>query len=124
MNEKRIPLENEAPKHKKKSKKKGQPRADHRHEYKTVLLLNEYEHKYFPGQKSLIKRPTSVCTICGRVGDIDMSQYDLVEVPNLPYIVHQRVIRDEEYLEKWYVDDYFDKFAKKMEEQENEEERT
>jgi hypothetical protein len=121
MNEKRTLVENEVPKHKKKSKKKGQPRADHRHEYKTVLLLNEYENRYFPGQKSLLKSPTSVCVICGRVGDIDMSQYDLVEVPDLPYRVSKRVIRDEDKLEKWYVDDYFDKFAKKMEEQENEE---
>lgn len=117
MNEKRALVENEVPKHKKKSKKKGQPRADHRHEYKTVLLLNEYENKYFPDQKNLRKRPTSVCVICGRVGDIDMSQYDLVEVPDdLPHKVYQRVIRDEESLEKWYVDGYFDKFAKKMEE--------
>lgn len=31
------PLIDDIPKHKKKSKKKGQPRADHKHEYKTVL---------------------------------------------------------------------------------------
>jgi hypothetical protein len=117
MNEKRIPLENEVPKHKKKSKKKGLPRADHKHEYKTVLLLNEYEHKYFPGQSSLIKRPSKVCTICGRVGDVDMDQYDRVEVQDdLPYKTYKREIRDEDKLEKWYVDDYFDKFAKRVEE--------
>lgn len=68
-------------------------------------------------KKTLIKRPMKVCMICGRVADIDMSRYDLVEVnDDLPYRVHERVIRDEESLEKWYVDDYFDKFAKKMEE--------
>jgi hypothetical protein len=34
----------------------------------------------------------------------------------MPYRIHERKIRDEESLEKWYVDDYFDKFAKKTEE--------
>ena len=58
-----------------------------------------------------------MCTICGRVGDVDMDQYDRVEVQDdLPYKTYRREIRDEDKLEKWYVDDYFDKFAKKMEE--------
>ena len=68
MNEKRIPIEKDEPKHKKKSKKKGQPRADHKHEYKTVLLLNKYKNRYFPDKPTLYKMPTEVCTICGRVG--------------------------------------------------------
>lgn len=116
MNEKRTPIENDSPKHRKKSKKKGQPRADHKHEYKTVLLLNEYVSQYFPDKPTLTKRPMKVCMICGRVGEMDMKQYDLTELQRIPFLLHQRVIRDEESLEKWYVDDYFDKFAKKMEE--------
>lgn len=115
VNEKREPIEDDIPKHKKKSKKKGRPRADHKHEYKTVLLLNEYESHYFPGKKDLTKRPVKVCTLCGRVGDIDFEQYDLVEMHGMPYRIHERKIKDEESLEKWYVDDYFDKFAKKVE---------
>lgn len=113
MNKNQIPIESEVPKYRKKSKKKGQPRADHKHEYKTALLLNEYENRYFPGDPTLYKRPAKVCMICGRVGDTDMSRYDLVEIPDMPYRIHKRVIRDEESLEKWYVDDYFDKFAHK-----------
>lgn len=116
MNEKRVPFEVEEPRHKKKSKKRGQSRADHKHEYKTVLLLNEYVNQYFPDKPTLTKRPTKVCMICGRVGDIDYEMYDLVEMHGMPYRIHERKIKDEELLEKWYVDDYFDKFAKKMEE--------
>lgn len=117
MDAKRQPIENDEPRHKKKSKKKGQPRSDHKHKYKTVLLLNEYENRCFPGKTTLYERPTKVCTICGRVGYTDMSFTDLVEVQDsLPVKVYERVIRDKKSLEKWYVDDYLDKFAKKMEE--------
>lgn len=115
MNEKRALIEAEEPKHKKKSKKKGQPRADHKHQYKTVLLINEYENRYRPGETSTIKRPTKVCAICGRVGETDMSMYEYIEMDNMPYRIHRRIIRDENSLEKWYVDDYFDKFAHKSE---------
>jgi len=117
MNEKRKPFETEVPKHKKKSNKKGQPRADHKHEYKTVLLLNEYASRYFPDKTTMYELPKKVCTICGRIGDTDSSMYDLVEVENpLPYKIYEKVIRDKDSLEKWYVDGYFGKFAKKMEE--------
>ena len=113
MNDKRMPFEVEVPKHKKKSKKKGRPRADHKHQYKTVLLINEYENPYRRGEVSIIKRPTKVCTICGRVGETDMSRYEYIESENTPYRIHERAITDEESLEKLYVDDYFDKFAYK-----------
>ena len=116
MNEKRIPFSDDEPKHKKKSKKRGQPRADHKHEYKTVLLLNEYVNQYFPDKPTMIKRPMKICVVCGRVGEVDFDQYDIVESSNSRYLMHERKIRDEDALEKWYVNDYFDKFAKKMEE--------
>lgn len=113
MNEKRIPVETDKPKHRKKSKKKGQPRADHKHEYKTVLLHRYFDNPFKTEEKNECKFPVKVCMICGRVGDVDMSQYELVEIPDMPYRMHKREIRDEESLEKWYVDDYFDKFAHK-----------
>lgn len=115
MDARRQSIENDEPRHKKKSKKKGRPRADHKHEYKTVLLLNEYENRYFPGKPMLYKRPTKVCMICGRIGDIDLSQYEVTDLPDIKYRIREYTIRDEDSLEKWYVDDYFDKFAKKME---------
>lgn len=116
MNEKREPFENEVPKHRKKSKKKGRPRADHKHEYKTVLLIREWENPYKPGEKHQVEFPNEICMICGRIGDIDYSMYEFVEIHNMPYRIHERNIKNKETLEKWYVDDYFDKFAKKMEE--------
>ena len=116
MNEKREPFENEVPKHKKKSKKKGQPRADHKHEYKTVLLIREWENPYKPGEKHEVKHPTKVCTICGRVGDVDLSMYEKVEIPNMPFRLCEKNIKNETCLERWHVDSYFDKFAKKVEE--------
>jgi hypothetical protein len=61
--------------------------------------------------------PKKVCMICGRIGDTDTSMFNYVEVEDsLPYKIHKRVIRDKDSLEKWYVDDYFGKFAKKLEE--------
>lgn len=113
MNEKRIPFENDVPKHKKKSKKRGQPRADHKHEYKTVLLHSYFDSVYNPGEKIESKRPTKVCMICGRVGDVDFTRFTYEEIPNMPYRIDRRVIRNEESLEKWYLNDFFDKFAHK-----------
>ena len=113
MNERRTPLEKEEPKHKKRSKKRGQPRADHKHEYKTVLLCRWSDHPFHQGERTAYKAPSKVCTICGRIGDIDMSQYEMVQLEcSSPYIIHQRVIKDEENLEKWDCD-FFDKFARK-----------
>lgn len=114
MNEKRIPFETDEPKHRKKSKNKGQPRADHKHEYKTVLLHRYFDNPFKTGEKDEHKLPVKVCMICGRVGNVDMSRYELVEISDMPYRIHKREIRDEESLEKWYVDDYFDKFAHKQ----------
>ena len=49
MDEKRKPFENEIPKHKKKSKKKGQPRADHKHEYKEVVVHSWWDDPFKQG---------------------------------------------------------------------------
>lgn len=113
MNEKRIPFENDAPKHRKKSKKKGQPRADHKHTYNTVLLHSYLDSPFKTGEKTEYKRPVKVCMICGRIGALDTSMYELVEVSGMPYQTYSKKIKDEETLEKWYVDDYFGKFAYK-----------
>lgn len=114
MNDKRIPIETEEPKHRKKSQKKKAIRSDHKHEYKTVLLITESESIMFPGRPDIYERPTRVCTICGRVGHVDLDQYDHVEMPDMPYRICQRVIRNKDSLEKWKTDDYFDKFARRI----------
>lgn len=115
MNDKRMPLVMEEPKHKKRSKKRGQPRADHKHEYKTVLLYEWFDHPWRQGERNAYELPKKVCTICGRIGDTDMSQYDLVDVDEpLPYPMKKRVVRDADKLEKWDCD-FCGKFAKRRE---------
>lgn len=105
MNEKRTPIEQEIPKYKSKSKKKGRSRADHKHEYKKVVVHSWWENPFKQNTKDEHIEVCEVCTICGRIGE---------------YITI-RVFQSENFyditgLEHWYVDDYFDKFAKKMEE--------
>lgn len=105
MDEKRKPFENEVPKHKKKSKNKGQPRADHKHEYRDVILHSWWNNPFKHGVVIENMEICKVCTICGRIGDyitgrffgLNNSEYNTAE------------------MEHWMVDDYFDKFAKKME---------
>ena len=110
MNKRITPIENDEPRHKKKSKKKGQPRADHKHEYKTVLLHSYFDNPFRPGERFEEKRPVTVCTVCGRVGEIDMSGYEYIKISGTLQSYNQE-IKDEGTLEKWYLDDFFDKFA-------------
>ena len=113
MNERRTPLEKEEPKHKKRSKKRGQPRADHKHEYKTVLLYLWSDPSWISGERTAYEVPKKVCMICGRVGDTDMNQYELVNAEEpIPYHTKKRVIKNPESLEIWDCD-FFGKFAKK-----------
>lgn len=111
MDEKRIPLQNEEMKYKKKSKGGGRKRADHKHEYKTVLLLHYYDSP-ITGKRHEYPSATKVCTVCGRVGYVDESQYELVRcggTVSKPYF--DRKIRNPETLEKWVCEDLFSKRA-------------
>ena len=106
MDEKRRPFENEVPKHKKKSKKKGQPRSDHKHEYKEVVLHSWWDNPFKQGVKNESTEICEVCTICGRIGKYITGFFFELDKPGY----------DTTCMEHWMVDDYFDKFAKKMEE--------
>ena len=105
MDEKRKPFENKTPKYKKKSTKKGRPRADHKHEYKEVVVHSWFDNPFKQGERKESTEVCKVCTVCGRIGEyvtgmflaIDIEKYDIAK------------------MEHWKVDDYFDKFAKKME---------
>ena len=116
MNDKRIPLTIEEPKHKKKSTAKGQPRADHKHIYETVLLYHYHHYKDLKNgddKVSMHTHPTKVCTICGRVGhtDIDPSYY-IKKESNLRWLSHITELSDKALaLPKWHINDFFDKFA-------------
>ena len=118
MNDKVDLVENEIPAHKKKSKKKGQPRADHKHTYETVLLTRYYRFNFGEPRVSENKQPTKVCTICGRIDyvDYDESLYAAHTDPNAKHcMVWVKDLSEKALgLPKWHAD-AFDKFATKME---------
>lgn len=121
MGNKRDLIDNEVPAYKKKSKKKGQPRADHKHIYETVLLTRYYHFNLGEPCVSEDKYPTKVCTICGRIGEIDKDEslYEIHPDPNVKHWMVWRKDLSEKALNlpKWQAKDYFDKFATKVEEE-------
>jgi hypothetical protein len=117
MNERRIPLIQEEPKHKKKSQGNGLPRSKHKHIYETVLLTKYYHGKDFKTgfpSVTVSALPTRVCTICGRIGETDT---DCKYYKDLSTLRRYRSELSEEAfkLPKWYADDFWDKFAHKGE---------
>ena len=115
MSNKRDLIDDEIPAYRKKSKKKGQPRADHKHTYETVLLTRYYHSNFGEHRTSEYKQPTKVCTICGRIGgvDYDASLYDVHPDTNIKWAFAKDLSEKALNLPKWYVDDYFGKFATK-----------
>ena len=117
-------IDNETPKYKKKSKAKGQPRANHKHIYETVLLISNYHSADFKtGKPEVIEMvyPTKVCTICGRVGETDRddSYYVKDDKTTRWLYCHCDSLSEKALkLPKWYRHDYFDKFAFRKEEEE------
>ena len=109
-------IDDEAPAYRKKSKKKGQPRSDHKHTYETVLLTRYYHFNFGEPRVSENKQPTKVCTICGRIDyvDYDETLYDVHPDANIKWAVVKDLSEKALSLPKWYVDG-FDKFATKME---------
>ena len=113
----KILIDDEIPAYRKKSKKKGQSRSDHKHMYETVLLTRYYHYNYGEPRTSEFKRPTKVCTICGRIDytDDDPSYYVKNKVSNVPFLVYEKDLSEKALsLPKWCVDE-FDKFATKAE---------
>ena len=116
----RIPLTNEEPKYRKKSQSKGQPRSKHKHIYETVLLTRDYHTTDYKTGKPKVSQtilPTKVCTICGRIAEFDKDPSFYVKEPisDLPFIVYKKVLSEKALnLPKWYAEDFWDKFAEKM----------
>ncbi len=102
------------PVHKKKSKKKGLHRADHKHTYETVLLTRYYHFNLGEPHTSESKQPTKVCTICGRIDyvDYDESLYDVHQDTDIKWLFVKALSEKALSLPKWYVDG-FGKFATK-----------
>ena len=115
-----IPEHSEA-KHKKKSTAKGRARADHKHEYETVLLKRTYTTKDMWGKDDIseISLPTKLCTICGRIKetDTDDSYYVIERITGHGFIrsLYNRGLSEKALnLPKWYAD-FWDAFAKREE---------
>ena len=122
MNDKMNLIDDDIPAYKKKSKKKGQPRSKHKHIYETVLLIRDYHYNDFKTGKPAISQtilPTKICTICGRIDEVDddQSYYIKNPIPNLPFFAFRKELSEKALsLPKWKCD-FFDKFAVKMEEE-------
>ena len=120
MNDKRIPLVDEEPKYKKKSKHKGQPRSKHKHIYETVLLIKDYHIQDIKTGKPQITQtimPTKVCVICGRIDEVDRnpSYYVKNKISGIPFLAFEELLSEKALnLPKWYAKDYRDKYATKI----------
>ena len=120
MNEKTFFPEEPEVRYRKKSKAKGQPRADHKHIYETVLLTKKYHGTDFKTGRERItetKLPMRVCTICGRINNVDRDPKYYVRKPiyDLPFKVYEEELSEEAFkLPKWLAEDFWDKFAKKL----------
>ena len=106
---------NEIPKYKKKSKKKGLPRSKHKHDYIVVLLNRPYLNQITQETTNILS-VNEVCSICGRINDSLKGEewYDT----EYTYMGKYRFGKDKLNkkalaLPKWYTNDFFDKFAYK-----------
>jgi hypothetical protein len=111
-------INDEVPAYKKKSKKKGQPRADHKHVYETVLLIRRYYLNVGTPSISEEMLPTKVCTICGRIDCVDKDDalYEVHPDPTVKsWMVWRKALSKKALnLPKWRAE-WLDKFATKVE---------
>lgn len=78
INRKYAPIPEDAPRHRKRSKKKN-VRSDHKHEYETVCV-DGHSYAYRHGATHKCYYLAKRCKICGRIGDVDM-RTNLFEPP-------------------------------------------
>lgn len=126
MDEKILTMD-EVPKYRKKSKAKGQPRSKHKHVYETVLLTKTYHYADIKtGRPEVIQTqtPQKVCTICGRIDEVDYDESYYIRKPNpiFPFISEMELSEKALNLSKWSAD-FWDKFAVKQEEVNDNEQR-
>ena len=99
--------------YKKKSKSRGLHRADHKHTYEVVLLTNIF-HYSWSSKEIRQTRPTKVCSMCGRIGDVvkDPSYYDTVTHEKYAYLFEKKLSDKALALPRWEVEGH-NKFATK-----------
>lgn len=97
-------IDNEIPKHRKKkpsSTSKSNTKSKHKHEYKDVLLIHDDRtHR------------ASICKICGKIHTVHYFESEKVEGSASSRILHSDEIYEKyKYLEKYYVDDIWQKYV-------------
>lgn len=121
-------FDEEVGKYKKRSTAKGQPRSKHKHIYETVLLVRHYEVPDIHTGKQVEKEsryPTKVCTICGRIDEIDYddkwyNKEEHKQNKHLKWTYFTKELSDEALkLPVWICSSYFDKFATPLEEKDD-----
>lgn len=109
--------------HRKRAKAKGDPRADHKHNYETVLLHSLVEKiDYNTGTKIVDRHtlPTKVCTLCGRVSHVDRNPEYYIKVSAAGPVAGFFLVQKEELSEKalalpqWHTVGFFGKYASKI----------
>lgn len=98
----------DVPRHKKKSKRRGLPRAKHKHK-NTLVWLESYDKDYLVKQGdsnyirgSRVKHLAEVCIACGRINNVYfIPEFEGVKIP-----------KDDESLPVWECDTIWDKFAR------------
>ncbi len=113
-----MDLYNDIPKYRKKSKGNGVPRSNHKHQYKTVLLKHVLDNPFKAAEKIERYCPYEVCTICGRIGNINLSYCKQPSGVFLFGFAKEDIdkISDVKSLELWVTDESIPKYARKMEE--------
>lgn len=97
-------LYNEVHKHIKKkesSVSKSKEKSKHKHEYVDCLLIenNRYPHK------------AKYCKICGKIGDFEIFELEEFENGLFRILDHDEVFEKYKDLEKFYVDDIWQKYV-------------
>ena len=95
---------NEIPKYRKKkqsSTSKSDTKSKHKHEYKEALLVyNDYPHF------------GTVCKICGKITDLHFFETVKTEEGYCIVLETDEVFEKYKHLEKYYIDDIFQKYVK------------
>ena len=96
-------IENEIPKHRKKkqsSTSKSSTKSKHKHEYKEVLLIHNDRPHW-----------TTVCKICGKIGDLHFFEAEKVEQGYYRSLGSDEVYEKYKDLENIVVEDIWQKFV-------------
>ena len=97
-------LDNEIPKHRKKkqsSTSKSSTKSKHKHEYKEVLLIHNNSPHW-----------ATVCKICGKIGALHFFETEKTEEGYCIVLETDEVVEKYKHLEKYYIDDIFQKYVK------------